>query len=83
MTEDEARKVARALELVGLPGEAGPADPAVSGGEWRIWQDGQDVTLAQLDALIEKLGGEQAPLEPGWHDGRPVRGFIIPEHGRG
>ncbi len=83
MTEDEARKVARALELAGLPGEAGPTDRAVPGGEWRIWHDGQDVTLASLDALIEHLGGEAAPpLEPGWHDGRPVRGFVFPGHSR-
>ncbi|EST35764.1 hypothetical protein N566_17295 [Streptomycetaceae bacterium MP113-05] len=83
MTKDEARKVARALELVGLPGEAGPADPAVPDGAWRIWRDGQDVTLASLDALIEHLGGETAPLEPGWHDGHPVRGFVFPDAGRG
>jgi hypothetical protein len=80
VTEDEARKVARALELVGLPGEAGPAAPGSPGSEWRIWHDGQDVTLSSLDALIDHLGGRD---EPGWHDGRPVRGFVFPESGRG
>lgn len=83
MRENEARKVARALQLVGLPGEAGPADSSAPGGEWRIWHDGQDVTSASLDALIERLGGEAAPIEPGWHDGQPVRGFVFPESGRG
>lgn len=81
MTEDEARKVARALELIGLPGEPGPADGATPDGAWRIWHDGQDVTLPSLDALIARLGGER--LEPGWHDGRPVRGFVFPDAGRG
>lgn len=81
MTEDEARKVARALELVGLPGEAGPADPAMPDGAWCIRRDGRDATLELLDALIEHLGGDR--LEPGWHDGRPVRGFVFPDAGRG
>ncbi|MGH3116997.1 MAG: hypothetical protein ACRDP3_05800 [Streptomyces sp.] len=84
MTEDEARRVHRALELVGVPGEAGPVDMADPAGEWRIFDradalDRQDITLSSLDALIAKLGGEPART-PGWHDGHPVRGFIFPEH---
>ena len=83
MTEDEARKVAEALRLVGLPGDAGPADTAAPDGAWCIWHDGQDVTLSSLDALIEHLGDAAPYLEPGWHDGRPVRGFVFPQSGRG
>lgn len=42
----------------------------------------REVTLPVLDALIEKLGG-RAPRdceddEPGWHGGKPVRGFVVP-----
>lgn len=82
MTEDEACKVAKALALAELTGEAGPVDPADPGGAWCIWHDGQDVTLTALDALICHLGGDDR-TEPGWHNGRPMRGFVIPEPGRG
>lgn len=84
MTEDEARKVAEALHLAGIPGEASPLDPAEPGGTWWIRHDGEDVTLAALDALIAYLGGDRTePAEPGWHNGRPVRGFVFPTSGRG
>jgi hypothetical protein len=80
VTEDEARKVAEMLKQAGLPGEAGPVSPSEPTGAWCIWHDGQDVTRASLDALIEQRGGDRT--EPGWHNGRPVRGFVFPATGR-
>jgi hypothetical protein len=70
MTEDEARKIARLLGIFGLRGDAGPT----SGGRWGIVHDGDDITLAALDALIECAEGKA---------NRPYRGFVIPDHGRG
>jgi hypothetical protein len=81
VTEDEAREVADMLSEAGLPGEASPVDPDQPDGAWCIRHQGQDVTRASLDALIARHSSEQR--EPGWHDGRPVRGFIIPDSGRG
>jgi hypothetical protein len=70
MTEDEARRIARLLEVFGLRGEAGPT----GGGRWGIVRDGEDITLAALDELIDCAEGKKS---------RPYRGFVLPEHGRG
>ncbi|MBW1601869.1 hypothetical protein JJV70_07045 [Streptomyces sp. JJ66] len=84
MPEEVARKLARVLRLTGLPGEAAPLDPAHPSGLWGITADDRDITLDALDALINALEAEpepEPPQGPGWHDGRPVRGFIFPEPG--
>lgn len=87
MTEDEARRVEQALALAGLaglPGRAAPADPDERNGAWRIVDDaGKDITLASLDALLEWMGGTTgAAPAPGWHNGRPVRGFVFTDSGQ-
>lgn len=84
MTEDEARRVEQMLRRLDRPGIAAPTDPAMPGGEWRIYDRPEpelrrDITAQVLDSLMAR-GDESVTLPVG---GRAVRGFVVPGYGRG
>lgn len=77
MTADEARRVDRVMQSLGISGVVAPVDPEAASGEWRVYDEADPATrtdrTAEVLAAIAEHVPESAP-EPE-HDG-PTRGFV-------